>query len=117
MKAIESVYTSQLLYEYGLMGSPALPWHIWSYKEGKNFLHQLKQWEENNPSIDDMEMSVKGVLEKIRKKIAQLGDLDINSDLAHELLKMIPNDPFPVRSVVVGLVGIAIYGAVSDSRH
>lgn len=98
------------------MRSLASPWNAWNSEEGKNFLRQLKDWEEKNPSIDENEMSVKGVLEKIRSKVVQFGGSVVNSDLAQEFLEMIPNDPFPVRSVVVGLIGVAVYAAVSRSH-
>lgn len=90
----------------------APPWTTWKSTEGINFLTQLKRWEEQNPSTDDTEMSVKGILEKIRKKVADFGDPVVNSNLAQDLLGMIPDTPFPVRSVVVGLIGVAVHAAV-----
>lgn len=96
LKAIDSMYTDQHMYQNELMRSLASPWNAWNSEEGKNFLRQLKDWEEKNPSINENEMSVKGVLEKIRSKVVRFGGSVVNSDLAQEFLEMIPNDPFPV---------------------
>lgn len=63
---IDSVYTNQLLYAYGFMSSLAPPWITWNSEQGKNFLHQLKDWEDKNPSVDDTEMSVKGVIRLLK---------------------------------------------------
>lgn len=115
LEAIDSVYTIQVVYWYGLTASLAPPWLQWNSEEEKEFIHRFKDWEQNNSS-DDTEMSIKGVLEKIRSGVARFGDSAVKSDLAQELWNIIPNDPFPVRSVIVGLISVAVYAAVSLSK-
>jgi hypothetical protein len=81
------------------------PWVEWQLDNG--FLKELDQWNNDNP---ESKLSV--FAEKLQDKLTEVGTV-IGSDTVKDLLKLIPDTPFPAGSLIRSLVNVLLVGIVS----
>ena len=82
------------------------PWVEW--KVDDEFLKKLNHW-----SQEHSDASVSSVLKSIREKLDVVG-ATLGADGFKDLLKLIPDVPFPAGTLVRCLVNVLMLGIVSD---
>ncbi|KAF7373990.1 WD40 repeat-like protein [Mycena sanguinolenta] len=89
-----------------------LPWVEWTKREGQDFCRQLEKWREGHPD------HVNSTLERIRKTFLNFGQVAIKSDAVKDLLSAIGTPGFPASSLILGIVGVAVFAAkLKDNKE
>ncbi|KAF7335905.1 hypothetical protein MSAN_02327700 [Mycena sanguinolenta] len=89
-----------------------LPWVEWTTREGQDFCRQLEKWREDHPD------HVNTTLEKIRKTFLNFGQVATKSDAVKDLLSAIGTPGFPAGSLILGVVGVAVFAAkLKDNKE
>jgi hypothetical protein len=77
------------------------------WKLDNSFLKELDRWNNDNP---ESKLSVS--IEKLQDKLTKVGTV-VDSNTVQDLLKLIPDAPFPAGSLIRSLVNVLLVGIVS----
>lgn len=80
------------------------PWEGWEVKD--DLLEKLKEWNE-----DETQDTAVNIMKKVQRKLDSAAKF-AQSEFITNALELIPNDPFPIKTVVTGLVNLMIIGIV-----
>ncbi|KAJ7700223.1 hypothetical protein B0H14DRAFT_3651608 [Mycena olivaceomarginata] len=78
------------------------PWEGWEVKD--DLLEKLKEWNE-----DETQDTAVNIMKKVQRKLDSAAKF-AQSEFITNALELIPNDPFPIKTVVTGLVNLMIIG-------